>query len=225
MNFVPGVNIAGIPIDRVNVYYEVCFKCHADNPAPIRERIYRQRDTYGNIRRQFQVTAASAHPVVYPARGGTDVPSLLPNIRTNTIMSCQDCHNNPDARQLGGSSANGPHGSRYEFLLADRYDTADFSTESPQTYALCYNCHDRNSILGDQSFRFHNRHVVAGRTPCSACHAPHGVGGSRANHDHLINFDIAIVGGQRFFQDTGTFSGTCTLTCHGVNHVNFTYAP
>ena len=224
MQHVPGVTISGTRIDQANFYYEVCFRCHADNPAPIRPRINRQIDTFGNIRRQFVATQASAHPVVFPTTGNAgEVPSLLPNLRTRDRMSCQDCHNNPDARQNGGLGANGPHGSRFEYLLKDRYDTADFTTESPQAYALCYSCHERTSILGDQSFDFHNRHVVTAQTPCSACHAAHGVGGSRVNHDHLINFDIAIVGGQRLFVDTGTFAGTCTLTCHGVNHVNFAY--
>jgi hypothetical protein len=62
-------------------------------------------------------------------------------------MNCQDCHNNPDARQFGGGGPNGPHGSRYEFLLADRYETADFTAESQQAYALCYRCHDRNTAI------------------------------------------------------------------------------
>ena len=97
--------------------------------------------------------------------------------------------------------------------------------ESPQAYALCYRCHDRNSILGNESFSRHSIHIVRDRAPCSACHDPHGVSGNTAQHDHLINFDVSIVGGQRFYNDNGHFSGTCTLTCHGVNHVNFAYQP
>ncbi len=225
MSEVPGVTLTGHPIERADLYYEVCFRCHADNAVPIRNRIVRQRDTAGNIRRQFLPTVASAHPVAFPARGGDEVPSLVPEARLAQFVGCQDCHNNPDARQLGGGGPNGPHGSRFEFLLADRYETADFTIESPQAYALCYKCHDRASILGDESFEFHRRHIVNGQSPCSSCHSPHGVPGSRASHSHLINFDLSIVGGQRFFQDLGRFAGSCTLTCHGVNHVNFTYGP
>ena len=120
---------------------------------------------------------------------------------------------------------NGPHGSNFEFLLVDRYETRDFTLESSQTYALCYRCHDRNSILGNESFSRHREHVVRARTPCSACHAPHGVSGSPTEHGHLINFDLAIVGGRRLYQDTGRFRGSCSLRCHGVEHVNFTYEP
>lgn len=224
MEFVKGVRLSGSPTEQARLYYEVCFRCHSDNPAPV-PRIPRQRDNGGNIRRQVQASAASFHPIAFPARGGAEVPSLLPQARGIVTLTCQSCHNNPDARQLGGTGPNGPHGSRFEYLLMDRYETADFTVESAQAYALCYTCHDRASILADQSFKFHRRHVVDARTPCSACHAAHGVQGSRNRHDHLINFDLTIVGGQRFYSDTGTFSGTCTLTCHGVNHVNFTYGP
>jgi predicted CXXCH cytochrome family protein len=223
MQYVSGVSASGLPRDRARYYYEVCFKCHADNPVPIRGRIIRQRDNLGNVRRELLPTAASAHPVVFPGRGGADVPSLVPAQRTRSFLSCQDCHNNPDARELGGLGPNGPHGSRFAFLLNANYETADFSIESAQAYALCYQCHDRTSILGDESFPFHRVHVVNSQTPCSACHAPHGVSGSSGQHNHLINFDVTIVGGRRQFTDTGRFSGSCTLVCHGVDHVNFTY--
>ncbi|MDX2198646.1 MAG: cytochrome c3 family protein [Phycisphaerae bacterium] len=224
MQSVPGVTIGGAPIDEARYYYEVCFRCHADNPVPIRGRIVRDRDEFGNIRRQFQPTAASAHPITFAGRlSPAETPSLLPTARAQPLMNCQDCHNNPDARQLGGGGPNGPHGSRFPGLLVDRYETADFTVESPGAYALCYRCHDRNSILNNESFPTHERHIVRGRTPCSACHSAHGVNGSPTEHSHLINFDLSIVGGERQFFDRGIQSGSCTLTCHGVRHVNFSY--
>jgi predicted CXXCH cytochrome family protein len=224
MQQVPGVSISGTPVSEARFYYEVCFRCHSDNPVPVAGRIQRDRDEFGNIRRQFAPTAASAHPVTFASRSNpADVPSLLPSARTQTLMNCQDCHNNPDARQLGGGGPNGPHGSRYPFLLVDRYETADFTTESPAAYALCYRCHDRSSILNNESFPTHERHIVRGRTPCSACHSPHGVNGNPSEHSHLVNFDLSIVGGERQFFDRGFRSGSCTLTCHGVRHVNFSY--
>lgn len=225
MRLVSGVTSAGTPTERATFYFEVCFKCHADRPVPVPHRIIRQRDVFGNTRREFLPTAASAHPVLTIAHLGAEVPSLVPAMRIRAQLTCQDCHNNPDARELGGFGPNGPHGSRFEFLLNANYETADFTMESPQAYALCYQCHDRTSILNDESFKLHKKHVVDDRSPCSACHAPHGVTGSPAQHGHLINFDLSIVGGPRRYNDTGLFTGNCTLTCHGVNHVNFTYGP
>lgn len=220
----PGVSIGGGTVDRATHEYEVCFRCHADNPVLIRDRIVRQRDDLGNIRRQFAPATASAHPVAFPARGLPETPSLIGTLRSGATLSCQDCHDNPDARRFGGGGPNGPHGSRFPHLLVARYETADQTAESPEAYALCYRCHDRSSILADESFAFHRVHVERGRSPCSACHAAHGVNGSPRQHSHLINFDLAIVGGQRRFEDEGRFAGSCTLTCHGVNHVNFRYS-
>jgi len=225
MRKVPGVTLAGLPVPEARLYYEVCFRCHADQPVIVSDRIVRQRDSGGNVRRQFLPTAASAHPVAFASRRTGEVPSLLPQYRTRLLISCQDCHNDPDAIGLGGTQVNGPHGSRFDYLLAARYETRDFTSESPQAYALCYRCHDRNSILANESFLYHQTHIVRGRSPCSACHAAHGVSGGSAQNAHLINFDISIVGGERFYVDSGRFRGSCTLTCHGVRHVNFTYEP
>jgi len=223
MREVPGVTLGGAQIEEARYEYEVCLRCHGEKAVPVPDRIVRQRDTLGNVRRQILPTTASSHPIGRAASGGADSPSLRPEVRSKTFLQCQDCHDNPNARARGGSGPNGPHGSTFDNLLVARYETADFTIESAQAYALCYQCHDRNSILGDESFPLHRVHVVNGRSPCSSCHAPHGVPGSRSNHDHLINFDLRIVGGERLFRDTGQESGTCTLTCHGVRHVNFAY--
>lgn len=223
MRNVSGITLSGMPIDNARFYYEVCFKCHADRAVVIQNRVFRDQDSLGNVRRQFLPTAASAHPVTFPTRRVGEVPSLVGSQRNRRYISCQDCHNNPDALGAGGLQAEGPHGSRYDHLLVARYDTRDYTIESPQAYDLCYQCHDRQSILNNESFSLHERHVVRGRTPCSACHTAHGVSGNATEHSHLINFDITIVGGRRQYIDTGRFSGTCTLRCHGVDHVNFVY--
>jgi hypothetical protein len=224
---VPGVTIVGVPVDTPLFYYQVCLRCHGDRPVPIRGSIVRNVDR-PNIRRQISPISASRHPIATPSRS-SEVPSLLPGFRGQRI-SCQDCHNYDGAVGIL-STANGPHGSNNAFLLADEYSTRDFTIESPQAYALCYRCHDRNSVLNDESFSFHRRHVVDRSSPCSACHAPHGVPGSALEHSHLINFDRSIVrsvvapGGGLRFRDLGRFQGSCTLLCHGVTHLNFRYGP
>ncbi len=229
--FVSGVTRTGRPIERSRFEYEICFKCHADNIA--RERIpsITRQVNETNTRREFQPTNPSFHPVIGP-RQNSDVVSLLLPWRPGAIMRCTDCHNSDEAASASGQPR-GPHGSIYEPLLIANYSTRDFTSESPENYALCYRCHDRQSILGDESFPLHNVHVVRGRTPCSACHDAHGISrtrGNSRNHSHLINFDLNIVqpaggalGARLEFVDTGRFSGSCTLVCHGVTHVRFEY--
>ena len=228
--FVSGVNRWGNPVSTATFEYEICFKCHGDNIArPDRSDIVRQA-FQTNTRLEFQPNNPSFHPVVGP-RGNSEVVSLISPLRVGSVIRCTDCHSSDSADRIGGVS--GPHGSIYEPLLRDRYVTDDFTPESPQSYALCYRCHERASILGDESFPLHNAHVVRGRTPCSACHDPHGVRRTDAagsDHTNLINFDLTIVqpvagGGPRgiVFDDRGPNRGSCTLTCHGVSHVNFEY--
>ena len=60
MKDVPGVNLAGLPVGTARFYYEVCFRCHADQAVIVTNQIPRQRDSAGNVRRQFLPTAASA---------------------------------------------------------------------------------------------------------------------------------------------------------------------
>jgi hypothetical protein len=115
--------------------------------------------------------------------------------------------------------------------LRDRYETIDGTRESAAAYALCYRCHNRTSILRNDSFRngLHSEHLGEGVT-CSACHDPHGIvdDGQSGSHTHLINFDTRIVfpvppDTKPRFNDTGTFSGSCTLRCHGETHNNWSY--
>ncbi len=235
---VSGVTIAGRETDEARFLYEICFKCHGDSISRPRRRgglnptIARQI-TQTNTRLEFRPSNPSFHPVAGPRRN-RDVVSLIPPLRTGSIITCTDCHNSDSARAAGGSGPNGPHGSIYEPLLVRNYDTEDFTAESEASYALCYGCHSRTSILDNESFPLHRRHIVDIRTPCSVCHDPHGISraqGNSVNHSSLINFDLSVVmpadtpAGRRIEHvDTGTLSGNCTLTCHGLTHIGFPYA-
>ncbi len=212
-----GITSAGAYIETAQFEYEVCYKCHADNPNRVRSPITRQI-TQTNTRLEFDLGGPSFHPV----QGGgvnPNVPSLLQPWTVASIVYCTDCHSSDP------TGTQGPHGSIYRFLLSERYETTDFTQESPYTYALCYKCHSRNSIFANVSFSSHREHVRNG-APCSICHDAHGISaaqGNSTNNSHLMNFDISIVApdpvtGIREFQDTGTFSGRCFLLCHGVAH-------
>ncbi|RME56476.1 MAG: hypothetical protein D6795_01380 [Deltaproteobacteria bacterium] len=220
---VRGVSIAGNEVAPASFEYEICFRCHADSPNKPAPRTTRQ---FGqtNVRLEFDPNNPSFHPVAAPGVN-SDVPSLIPPLTTNSIIRCTDCHNNDEGPGAGGTGPAGPHGSRYPPLLERRYDTADFTQESAFAYALCYKCHSRNSILNNESFKEHKKHVRDEKTPCNVCHDPHGVSltqGNGTNNSKLINFDTTVVSpnskGKLWFESRGRFHGACYLKCHGKNH-------
>ena len=229
---VSGITRSGTMIKQARFGYEICFRCHAD--GAFRPRLITSRQVgQTNARLEFQTSNPSFHPVIGPRRN-SEVVSLLPPLRVGSIITCTDCHNSDNARAAGGSGANGPHGSLFEPLLVRNYDTDDFTTESARAYALCYGCHSRDSILNNESFPSHRSHIVDYQSPCSVCHDAHGIyrgQGNSRNHSSLINFDLSVASpaagprGRRVeYQDTGRFSGTCTLTCHGFAHAEFPYS-
>lgn len=229
---VSGVNQNGIRLERATFLYEVCFRCHSDNASRRKTKIRRDiMET--NTRLEFQTRNPSYHPVIGPRRN-PDVVSLISPLKTGSMITCIDCHNSNNARSAGGSGPSGPHGSIFEPLLVANYETRDFTGETATAYALCYRCHDRTSILNNESFPLHQMHIVRAQTPCSACHDAHGVSrlrSSAGDHTNLINFDLSIVQPvdadvpERIkYEDTGRLSGNCTLRCHSVNHIGFPYA-
>lgn len=214
----PGINTSGQMIPVAANQYEICYKCHADNnvlsTVPI-ARVLAQLNT----QLEFNSLNPSFHPVETQG-ANSNVPSLILPLTSTSIIFCSDCHNNDNF-----TGPKGLHGSNNQYLLEENYTTQDFTIESSASYALCYKCHDRASILGDNSFSKHNLHIVTANTPCSACHDAHGISstqGNSTNNSHLINFDITIVQtdsqGRRRFEDTGTLSGQCFLSCHGNAH-------
>jgi hypothetical protein len=225
---VSGVNASGAAIPAAQFQYEVCFKCHNDRAA-VAPTIPRQI-VQNNTRLEFAPSAVSFHPVEVAGKNQF-VPSLRPGLTTASLIYCTDCHASDTSRAAGGSGPNGPHGSNNTPLLVARYETADFTTESGTAYALCYRCHERTSILTDESFTAHRLHVVDQRTSCSVCHDAHGISsaqGTAQNHSKLINFDTRVVTadpvtGRLEYQSMGSGAGQCFLSCHGVPHSPLAY--
>lgn len=218
--------------------FEICYKCHGDSankpqagggpapPYPIRAA------PQFNMRLMFDPANPSFHPV--EARGvNASVPSLKPGWTTGSLVTCTDCHDNDQGPRAPtpGTGPAGPHGSNYKHLLVARYDMDNGTNgESAAAYALCYKCHDRNSILNDASFPAHHTHVTDASSPCSLCHDPHGISGTQGNatnNSNLINFDRRFVtpssSGILRFDDLGARRGRCYLTCHGRNHNPLSY--
>jgi predicted CXXCH cytochrome family protein len=222
---VRGVSLGKSEVKRASRGYEICLRCHGDSPGKKEPRVKRQLDD-GNIRLEIQQSSPSFHPIASPGRN-PNVPSLIAPLTPQSIMDCMDCHNSNEAG-IGGPS--GPHGSAFEPILAMNYITADNTPESATAYALCYSCHSRDSILADESFAGHSKHIRDESTPCSVCHDAHGVSvvkGTPMNNSHLMNFDTAVVTpnalGNLYFEDQGRYAGSCSLSCHGKDHQNEEY--
>ena len=218
---VPGVSAAGTVVAAASYEYEICFRCH-DNPGAGPMSAVARQSRQPNVRLQFARSNASFHPVVAAGRN-LDVPSLLSPYTAASTIQCTACHNNDQGPNAGGQGPDGPHGSAYAPLLERNLAMTDFNAESPAAYALCYKCHSRASILGDESFPRHRLHVQDARTACTTCHDPHGVNGNA----QLINFNLNYVassgkGGPQYLR-AGRFQGSCSLKCHGVDHDNQVY--
>ncbi|MCG3125017.1 MAG: hypothetical protein GIKADHBN_03533 [Phycisphaerales bacterium] len=226
---IAGMSASGSFVNNASYEFEVCFKCHGMN-SNIQPTVPRQI-TATSMLAQFSPSAVSSHPVEAPGHNN-QVPSLKPGWTTGSMVYCSDCHGSDSGSKGGGSGPDGTHGSHNGPLLTARYDTEDYTTESASAYALCYTCHDRNSILSENSsFKGHRKHIVKERTPCAACHDAHGIPsgqGNSVNNSNLINFATGIVlpdprTGRLEFRDTGMFRGECFLSCHGKDHSPLKY--
>ena len=240
---VKGVDINGAVKSNVQYQYELCFKCHglpgksacgngrcstATNLQMVRQDgVYNIRDKVNSATPGL----VSYHPIERnnPAND-TEVPSLradIPLNKTSSLIYCTDCHSSDTA--ASGPGANGPHGSRFPAILAQNYGFASNVPDSSASHQVCFKCHDERSIRADESKFPHNKHLKEGRSGCINCHDPHGSQSST----HLINF-LTNIGGvanvkpispnaEPVWTDLGVYAGSCTLSCHGFDHVNTKY--
>lgn len=227
----PATPYAGLKGRRVGNFaapitkeYELCYSCHAESAnLPLKSV---------NKRIEFNSNNPSFHPVEDEGKNQAVVSLMRPYRERKTTagdistIRCADCHGSEDP-----NSPRGPHGSKYEGILVENFSTGDGVQESPYAYALCYRCHRRTSILANESFPHHSRHITGernfkgGGTSCHTCHSSHGSPENR----YLIRFNRSYVTesstGKLKFVEKGTynFHGECWLTCHGVDHNPKTY--
>lgn len=204
---------------QITKEYELCYLCHADSAnLPVKST---------NKRVEFSTNNQSFHPIEGEGKNQAVISLIRPYREKKSsagdisILKCADCHASDDS-----TSPRGPHGSKYQGLLTDNYSTEDNITESSFAYGICYKCHKRSSILGNESFVSHSRHITGergfkgGGTSCYTCHTSHG----SVENRYLIRFNRDYVtesstGKLKFVEKgTYTFHGECWLTCHGVDH-------
>lgn len=225
---VRALNISGSAVNEAQQEYEVCLKCHGVRDQTTTPSLVRNDNTR-NVRLKMSPSNPSYHPVATTGRN-TTITGFEPGYTAASLIYCTDCHNN-DEWTATGARPKGPHGSRYAPILEREYEVNDPQTEAYQTYAMCYKCHNRNFLIGDQARTFpHQKHVADKQAPCAACHDAHG---SRQN-PHLINFMLrdltgrTVVGpsqrqGRLEYIALGPGRGQCYLLCHGKNHEPLTY--
>lgn len=204
--------------------YELCFKCHS-NSANLPQSSTDKAE-------EFKTTNPSFHPILAEGKQTFVVSLIEPyaarknNPNDITIISCSDCHGSDDQ-----NSPKGPHGSKFQGLLKNNYQTDDGRPESDFAYSLCYQCHDRSSILNNESFAFHSQHIQGNRssgqagTSCMTCHDAHG----SPTSPYLIRFNEIVVKpnaeNKMAYEQIGISArhGKCSLNCHGVEHKELTY--
>lgn len=223
---VSGVTVAGSVATPATFKYEVCLKCHGlQEPATL--GILRAGGTR-NIRLKIDSNNPSYHPVAAPGKNMT-ITGLDPAYTSSSRIDCIDCHNN-DAWTAAGTEPRGPHGSTYEWILAQQYKTDDTTSGSTADSELCYSCHDSATLLNSGNFP-HDLHVTTDKESCAVCHDAHGSRDNKFLIDFMLQTKIgasvvtASSGGQiQFVPDPlNPGHGSCSLTCHGHDHNPSTY--
>lgn len=212
-----GRKVGNFVADIVNEY-ELCYKCHSES--------VNMPGTSTNKHAEFKTTNMSFHPVEGEGRSTFVISLKEPYVARKekpadvSMITCSDCHGSDDP-----DGPRGPHGSRYAGLLKYNYEMGDEVSESARAYELCYTCHDRASILGNQSFPYHALHIQgvgpgSNGTSCFTCHDAHG----SISTPHLIRFNEAVVmpnANDKLEYDPQGYAarhGSCLLNCHGVEH-------
>jgi hypothetical protein len=214
---IKGRRVVNLITDIVNEY-ELCYRCHAESAN--------LPGNSSNKHEEFKTTNTSFHPVEGEGKNTFVISLKDPYVAQKqkpkeiSQISCSDCHGS-DAP----GSPKGPHGSNNPGLLSLNYQMDDERSESEQAYALCYKCHDRSSILSNESFPYHSLHIqgqmggLSGAS-CFTCHDAHG----SAQYQHLIKFneDVVFENADRKLkyeaQGYSARHGACYLNCHGVEH-------
>jgi hypothetical protein len=198
--------------------YELCYRCHAESAN--------LPGNSTNKHEEFKTTNPSFHPVEGEGKNTFVISLKEPYVAQKqkpkdvSLISCKDCHGSDDP-----NGPKGPHGSIYPGLLVLNYQMGDERSESQEDYALCYKCHDRVSILSNESFQYHSLHIQGGSggqdgTSCFTCHDAHG----SSYYPHLIKFneDVVFENADRKLkyeaQGYSARHGACYLNCHGVEH-------
>jgi predicted CXXCH cytochrome family protein len=199
----------GSRLERYMPESAVCFTCH--NGTGSRFIIDQQLD--------MNPATNSMHPIVVNLSQNMGTYSYVPNTTAGIAppgpYECSTCHD------PHGDSAN----QKLLWLPFDNGENVIYST-LPDPYSACWFCHSAASIINDTTlFSRHNSHIIGQNSSCSACHSsPHGVANTELVGFNKTYVSSSVAGGLGpIYTDLGDHRGSCTLTCHGVDHNSATY--
>lgn len=121
----------------------------------------------------------------------------------------------------GCSGCHTPHASVIPFLLQEAFPTSVYTPAQPDSFALCFTCHDTglletkvtksatNFRNGDQNLHYVHIHGNKGRS-CKDCHAMHG-----SQYEHLIAGSVTFGSWKMPIKYQVTQNGgSCLTGCH-----------
>ncbi len=208
----------------------LCFDCHDD----VKESVESKPIVHGAVK--IKETCVNCHS---PHASSQDYFLLKEN-----KALCLSCHNKSiktetkkldnikqildkskvvhDAIELVGcSGCHFPHASVYPSLLQDAFPVGIYTPARPDSFALCFTCHDTDLLEkkttktatnfrnSDQNLHYVHIHGDKGRN-CKDCHKMHG-----SQYEHLITSSL-IFGNWKMpikYQATQN-GGSCLTGCH-----------
>ncbi|WP_242093903.1 cytochrome c3 family protein [Aestuariivivens sediminicola] len=221
---VKGISRSGMEVNPALNEYEICFKCHSDNPVTT-EYTTRYLGT-SNTRIDFNPNNISMHPVIEKGKNLNPRGLILPYNAISQIY-CSSCH-----ASNGENASKGPHGSIYPRILKANYNldkTPSLGKAWPalleSNFTLCFECHNINIVtdIHAQISEGHFMEIIG----CNTCHDPHGYeGGTLSENGYGINFDRSVIqpnpiNGRMIDLD----QKKCFMTCHDPRGViNYTHS-
>lgn len=208
---------------------QLCYTCH----DLMQESISRSKIVHGPINDiKSCVNCHSPH--------STNEAKLL---KKESKELCLSCHNKPietknhkipnikqkvttakvihAAVEDGCITCHKPHSSDNKNLLADNFPSNEYTVVNPDSFALCFNCHDAAMIekptttdatsFRNNSKNLHFLHVNGNKgRSCTLCHDVHGT-----DNEHLIKPKVLFGNYEmtQTYRSTGT-GGSCKNACH-----------
>ena len=233
-------------LTRQNVHKpveEACSNCHDAHGAPNAKLLNKVESTlcfscHENLQEEIQLASVHHKPVAdgncmkCHVPHGSDYTELL---QTAAKQLCFDCHTRIGRLVSESKFRHGPvqeddcyachipHGSESPKLLSKSFPAQFYNPYDPESYALCFECHDEDIALdeftttltnfrnGDQNLHYLHVHKTRKGRSCKACHEVHA-----SNQARHIRTEVPY--GKMWsypinYTET-EYGGTCVVGCH-----------